>query len=219
MSATVSQVPSGKYYVSLCYTDVEEVLFPLTYNETGIDLGIKDFIILSNGEKIENPKYLKKSIEKLKKLQKQQSRKTKGGRNWIKNRIKIARLHEKIANQRMDFINKLSTRIITEYDIICIEDLKADNMLKNHNLAQSISDVSWSKFTTQLEYKAQWYGKVIKKVDTFYASSQTCHCCRYKNEGTKDLKVREWTCPKCHSNHDRDVNASINILMQGILAN
>ena len=219
LSATVSQVPSGKYYVSLCYTDVEEVLFPLTYNETGIDLGIKDFIVLSNGEKVENPKYLKKSIEKLKKLQKQQSRKTKGSRNWIKNRIKIARLHEKIANQRMDFINKLSTRIITEYDIICIEDLKVDNMLKNRNLAQSISDVSWSKFTTQLEYKAEWYGKVIKKVDTFYASSQTCHCCGYKNEGTKDLKVREWTCPKCHSNHDRDVNASINILMQGILAN
>ena len=219
LSATVSQVPSGKYYVSLCYTDVEEVLFPLTYNETGIDLGIKDFIVLSNGEKVENPKYLKKSIEKLKKLQKQQSRKTKGGRNWIKNRIKIARLHEKIANQRMDFINKLSTRIIREYDIICIEDLKVDNMLKNHNLAQSLSDVSWSKFTTQLEYKAEWYGKLIKKVDTFYASSQICHCCGYKNEGTKDLKVREWTCPKCHSNHDRDINASINILMQGILAN
>ena len=219
LSATVSQVPSGKYYVSLCYTDVEEVLFPLTYNETGIDLGIKDFIVLSNGEKVENPKYLKKSIEKLKKLQKQQSRKTKGGRNWIKNRIKIARLHEKIANQRMDFINKLSTRIITEYDIICIEDLKVDNMLKNHNLAQSISDVSWSKFTTQLEYKAKWHGKVIKKVDTFYASSQICHCCGYKNEGTKDLKVREWKCPKCHSKHDRDINASINILMQGILAN
>ena len=159
LSATVSQVPSGKYYVSLCYTDVEEVLFPLTYNETGIDLGIKDFI------------------------------------------------------------NKLSTRIITEYDIICIEDLKVENMLKNHNLAQSISDVSWSKFTTQLEYKAKWYGKVIKKVDTFYASSQTCHCCGYKNEGTKDLKVREWTCPKCHAEHDRDINASINILMQGILAN
>ena len=167
---------------------------------------------------IENPKYLKKSIEKLKKLKKQQSRKTKGGRNWIKNRIKIARLHEKIANQRMDFINKLSTRIIREYDIICIEDLKVDNMLKNHNLAQSISDVSWSKFTTQLEYKAEWYGKVIKKVDTFYASSQICHCCGYKNEETKDLNVRDWTCPKCHSNHDRDVNASINILMQGILA-
>ena len=109
----------------------------------------------------------------------------------------------------MDFINKLSTRIIREYDIICIEDLKVDNMLKNHNLAQSISDVSWSKFTTQLEYKAQWYGKVIKKVDTFYASSQTCHCCGYKNEGTKDLNVREWTCPKCHSNHDRDINVSI----------
>ena len=219
LSATVSQVPSGKYYVSLCYTDVEEVLFPLTYNETGIDLGIKDFIILSNGEKVENPKYLKKSIEKLKKLQKQQSRKTKGGRNWIKNRIKIARLHEKIANQRMDFINKLSTRIIREYDIICIEDLKVENMLKNHNLAQSISDVSWSKFTTQLEYKAQWYGKVIKKVNTFYASSQICHCCGYKNEETKDLNVREWTCPKCHSTHDRDVNASINILMQGVLTN
>ena len=219
LSATVSQVPSGKYYVSLCYTDVEEVLFPLTYNETGIDLGVKDFIILSNGEKVENPKYLKNSIEKLKKLQKQQSRKTKGSRNWIKNRIKIARLHEKIANQRMDFINKLSTRIIREYDIICIEDLKVENMLKNHNLAQSISDVSWSKFTTQLEYKAEWYGKVIKKVDTFYASSQTCHCCGYKNEGTKDLKVREWKCPKCHAEHDRDINASINILMQGILAN
>ena len=119
----------------------------------------------------------------------------------------------------MDFINKLSTRIIREYDIICIEDLKVDNMLKNHNLAQSISDVSWSKFTTQLEYKAKWYGKVIKKVATFYASSQTCHCGGYKNEGTLSLKVRERTSPKCQAEHDIDLHASINILMQGIIAN
>ena len=218
LNATVSQMPSGKYYVSLCYTDIEKTLLPLTYNETGIDLGIKDFIVLSNGQKVENPKYLKKSIEKLKNLQKQQSRKTKGGCNWNKDRINIARLHEKIANKRKDFLNKLSTRIITEYDIICIENLKVDNMLKNHNLAQSITDVSWSTFVMQLEYKAEWYGKVIRKVNTFYASAQTCHCCGYKNEEVKDLKVRKWTCPKCQAEHDRDVNASINILMQGILA-
>ena len=191
-------------------------MFPLTYNETGIDLGIKDFIILSNGEKIENPKYLKKSIEKLKKLQKQQSRKTKGGRNWIKNRIKIARLHEKIANQRMDFINKLSTRIITEYDIICIEDLKVKNMMRNHKLAQHIGSASWSKFFDMLKYKSAWYRNDLIKVPTMYPSSQTCSCCGYKNPLVKNLAVRVWECPDCHTIHNRDTNASINILNKGL---
>lgn len=218
LNATISQEPSGKYYCSICCTDVEINRYPATGHKVGIDLGIKEFAILSTelDNKIENPKYLKKSLEKLVKLQKELSRKAIGGSNWNKNRIKIARLQEYIVNQRKDFLNKLSTNLIRNYDVVCIEDLQVKNMIKNHKLAQSISDVSWSEFVRCLEYKAKWHNRIVSKVNAFYPSSQLCHICGYKNKDTKDLKIRNWICPMCGAKHDRDHNAAINILNEGL---
>ena len=216
LNATVSQTPSGKYFVSICCTDVEKPDFIRTDKYVGIDLGIKDFVITSDGDKYSNPKYLKQSLNKLAKLQKELSRKTRGGSNWNKARIKVARLHERVTNQRKDMLNKLSSELVRKYDVICIEDLQVSNMVKNHNLARSISDASWSEFVRQLEYKSKWYGKELIKVDRFFPSSQTCNVCGYINKATKNLAIRTWICPNCNANHDRDINASINILHEGM---
>lgn len=214
-SVTVSKNPSGKYYVSVLVEQEEKEKLPATDSKIGIDLGIKEFCITSDGEMIENPKYLRKSEKRLRKLQKDLSRCKKGSSNRNKARIKVAKEHEKIANQRKDFLNKLSMRLIMENQQICLETLKVKNMMSNHKLAKSISDVSWSEFVRQLKYKADWYGREIIRIDTWYPSSQTCSHCSHI-DGKKPLSVRGWTCPECGTHHERDINAAINILHEGL---
>lgn len=216
LSATVSQTSSGKYFVAICCTDVEIEPLPPMGSAIGLDMGIKSFAVCSDGTEYANHKYLAKSQKKLARLQRQLSRKSKGSKRREKARIKVARLHEKIANQRKDTLQKLSTELIQQNDVICIEDLAPKNMVKNHKLAKSISDVSWGEFRRQLTYKAKWYGKEIVVIDRFYPSSQLCSDCGIKWDGTKDLAVRQWTCPACGSIHDRDVNAAKNILNEGL---
>ena len=207
-SATISKTPTGKYFVSiLCESGEQNKIKPKIKEETaiGIDLGIKDFAVVSNGEVFENPKYLRNAQAKLKYIQRKYS-KNKGKRT----KQRLALLHEKVVNKRKDFLHKVSTKLVRENQTICLEDLAVSNMVKNHNLAQSISDVSWSTFVNMLEYKADWYGKNILKIGRFAPSSKTCSCCGHINKELT-LQVRKWTCPKCNSVLNRDVNASINI--------
>jgi len=212
-SATISKTPTNKYFISILVdTKKKEPKKYKVKEETsiGIDLGIKDFAITSNGQKFDNPKILKRYLRRLKKLQNRASKKQKGGENRRKANLKVALLHEKISNSRNDFLHKLSSKLIEENQTICLEDLNINGMLKNHCLAQSIQDCSWSKFNEYLEYKAKWNGNNIVKIGRFEPSSKMCsNCGKINNELT--LKDREWKCEGCNSEHDRDINASINI--------
>ena len=212
-TATISKSCTEKYYISILVEDGKELPTTLKYTETttvGVDVGIKDFAVLSNGEKVENPKYLKNSLKRMKVLQKRVSRKVKGSKNRNKARQHLSKIHEKISNQRNNFQHQLSFRLISENQAVAMETLNVKTMVKNHCLAQSISDASWSSFVTKLEYKAQWFGKIILRIGKFEPSSKLCNSCGYYNSNLT-LDVREWTCPDCKTKHDRDINAAINI--------
>ena len=223
-SATISKNATGKYFISILCE--EEILpLPKTNSNLGIDLGLENFAILSTGEKVGNPRYLTSLSKKLIREQRVLSRRVllakKKGRklsdcsNYQKQKVKVARIHERISNQRRDFLNKLSTELIKNHDVICLEDLASKNLMKNHHLARAIGDVSWYEFVRQLSYKADWYGKKIVQISRWFPSSQLCSACGFSS-GKKPLSIREWTCEKCGTYHDRDINASINILKEGL---
>ena len=215
-NVTIERTPTGKYFIVLNVEFTPEIR-PNDGCIIGIDVGIKDFYTDSNGNTVDNPKFLEKTTKKLIREQRKLSRKQKDSNNRNKQRLRVARVHERITNQRNDFLQKQSTILIRENQTVCVEDLNIKGMVRNHKLARSISSASWSKFYEMLEYKASWYGCEIIKVPTFYPSSQTCNVCGYKNPIIKNLSIRYWECPQCHTKHDRDTNAAINILSKGLL--
>lgn len=214
-SATISQVPSGKYFCSVLVETEHEPLEKAD-NTVGIDLGIKDLLVTSDGEKFDNPHLIKKYEQKLTKEQRKLAKRQKGGHNWNKQRIKVARIHEKIKNTRADHLHKISHKLISENQVIVSEDLAVKNMVQNKNRSKAISDCGWYELTRQLDYKAGWNERNYIKIGRYIPSSQTCSNCGYINKEVKDLSVREWDCPQCGTHHDRDVNAAVNILHEGL---
>ncbi|WP_346938105.1 IS200/IS605 family element RNA-guided endonuclease TnpB [uncultured Clostridium sp.] len=213
LNATISQNPNGKYYVSLCCEeDIKEL--PLNDSQVGVDLGISDLAILSNGIKFGNPRFIKQSEKKLAKEQRKLAKMEYGSNNYNKQKIKVANIHEHIKSQRKDYLNNITSYLVNNFDLVCLEDLSSSNLMKNKNLSKAIADVSWFEFNRQLEYKCDWYGKKISKIDKWFPSSQICSDCGHR-DGKKALNIREWVCPICGVIHDRDINASINILNEG----
>jgi putative transposase len=211
---TLSKTTTDEYFVSIL-VEIEHKKFEKTGKQVGIDLGIKDFVITSDGFKYKNNKYTKKYARKLKEHQQHLSRKVKGSNRYNKQKLKVAKLHKKITNSRADNLHKVSTELIKKYDVIFVEDLNIKGMIKNHKLSKHIADVSWGKFLTLLDYKAEWNDKQIVRIDRFFPSSKQCNNCGYINQNLK-LDIREWTCPSCKTKLDRDLNASKNILKEGI---
>ncbi len=211
---TISKTSTNEYFVSIL-VETDHVKFEKTGKTVGIDLGLKDFAITSEGYKYKNNRYTKTYAKLLKKHQQHLSRKVKGSNRYNKQKLKVAKIHKKITNSRLDNLHKISTDLIKKYDLIVLEDLNIKGMVKNHKLSKHIADASWSKFISMLTYKAQWNEKEIVKIDRFFPSSKTCNCCGYINQNLK-LDIREWTCPSCNIKLDRDLNASINILKEGL---
>jgi len=215
VNVTVTRTKTGKYIASiLCETEIN--VHPHTTQSVGVDLGLKSYLVTSKNNIVDSPKYYRTQERKLRKANKKLSRSQKDSSNRVKAKIKLARVHEHIANQREDFLHKLSTRLIRDNAIICLEDLAVKNMVKNRKLSKSIMDAGWSMFVSMLEYKALWHDRVVQKISRFFPSSQTCNCCGHVNPEVKDLDIQEWTCPKCSANHLRDLNAAINIRNEGL---
>ena len=213
-SVTVSKDAANRYYISIL-VDEPTTPLPKIGTQLGLDMGLTHTVVLSSGEKIGNPKFFRKDEKKLAKAQRQLAKKQKGSKNRDKARIKVARIHARIADRRQDFTHKLTTRLIHENQVIAAESLQVKNMIRNHKLAKSIADVSWSELIRQLEYKATWHGRTVVKIDKFYPSSKRCYDCGHIMP-KMPLNIREWTCPECGKTHDRDINAAQNILAAGL---